>query len=72
MGTFDPVFRNLFQADGAGRYQIMTAMTLFYIAMVVFVLMITGLYLSVREFLQVSAAPSEIKGADPVHANMRR
>jgi len=50
----------------------MTAMTLFYIAMVVFVLMITGLYLSVREFLQVSAAPSEIKGADPVHANMRR
>jgi len=50
----------------------MTAMTLFYIAIVVFVLMITGLYLSVREFLQVSAAPSEIKGADPVHANMRR
>jgi hypothetical protein len=46
----------------------MTSMTLFYIAMVVFALMITGLYLSVREFLQVSAEPSEVKGSDPVRA----
>ncbi len=44
----------------------MTSMMLFYIAMVVFTLMITGLYLSVREFLDVSAEPSEVKGADPV------
>lgn len=43
----------------------MSSMMLFYIAMVVFALMITGLYLSVREFLQVSAEPSEVKGSDP-------
>ena len=41
-------------------------MMLFYIAMVVFTLMVTGLYLSVREFLEVSTEPSEVKGPDPV------
>lgn len=44
----------------------MSPMTLFYIAMVVFGLMIIGLYLSVREFLAVSKEPSEVKGSDPV------
>lgn len=43
----------------------MTSMTLFYIAIVVFVLMITGLYLSVREFLHASKDPSRIKGSSP-------
>lgn len=40
-------------------------MTLFLIAMLVFALMITGLYMSVREFIQVSADPSKVKGSDP-------
>jgi hypothetical protein len=65
MGAFDPVFWNLFQTYGLRRDQVMSSMMLFYIAMVVFALMITGLYLSVREFLQVSAEPSEVKGSDP-------
>jgi len=42
----------------------MTAITLFYIAIAVFSLMIIGLFLSVREFLQVSEEPSKVKGAD--------
>jgi len=51
----------------------MTAMTLFVIAILVFGLMITGLYLSVREFLENSDAPSEVKesskhGADTATA----
>ncbi|MDD9891281.1 MAG: hypothetical protein OXU66_12540 [Gammaproteobacteria bacterium] len=40
----------------------MSAITLFYIAIVVFSLMITGLYLSVREFVRASAEPSSLKG----------
>lgn len=43
----------------------MSSMMLFYIAMVVFSLMIAGLYLSVREFLLASKAPSQIKGSNP-------
>lgn len=39
----------------------MSAMTLFYIAIVVYLLMITGLYLSVREFVKASAEPSRVK-----------
>ena len=40
----------------------MSPMTLFYIAMLVFALMITGLYFSVREFLFMSKEPSQAKG----------
>ncbi len=46
----------------------MSAMTLFYIAIVVYLLMIAGLYLSVREFVNASAEPSRIK--EPVRDNV--
>jgi len=36
-----------------------------YIAMLVFVLMITGLFLTIREFLEISEDPSQRKGVDP-------
>jgi hypothetical protein len=45
----------------------MNSMALFYIAIVVFGLMITGLYLSVREFLSASADPSQVKGPNPTN-----
>ena len=45
----------------------MSPMTLFYIAMLVFALMITGLYFSVREFLFVSKEPSQAKGPAAVN-----
>jgi len=44
-----------------------SAMTLFYIAIGVFGLMIVGLYLSVREFLEASKNPSRKKGSDPAN-----
>lgn len=43
----------------------MNAITLFYIAIVVFSLMVTGLYLTVREFLRVSVDPSKAKDEKP-------
>ena len=42
----------------------MTPTTLAFIGAVVFFLMVAGLYLSVREFLQVSEDPSQSKGVD--------
>jgi hypothetical protein len=62
MGTFNIVFRDLFQTYGDRGVEIMSSMTLFYIALLVFSLMIVGLYLSVREFLFVSKEPSQTKG----------
>jgi hypothetical protein len=62
MGTFNIVFRDLFQTYGDRGAEIMSSMTLFYIALLVFSLMIVGLYLSVREFLSVSKEPSQTKG----------
>ena len=38
--------------------------TLAIIGIVVFFLMLTGLYLSVREFFQSSEDPSQLKGID--------
>jgi len=43
----------------------MNAEILPYVAMLVFVLMITGLFLTVREFLEISEEPSQRKGVDP-------
>ncbi|MFT7471378.1 MAG: hypothetical protein ACI8XU_001274 [Kiritimatiellia bacterium] len=65
MGAFNIVFWDLFQTYGDRRAEIMSPMTLFYIAMLVFSLMIVGLYLSVREFLFVSKEPSQTKGPVP-------
>ncbi len=45
----------------------MTATTLFGIALVVFGLMVTGLYLSIREFLKASEEPSTLKEAIPAN-----
>ena len=67
MGTFNIVLWNLLQTYGASGTEIMSPMTLFYIAMLVFSLLIVGLYFSVREFLLVSKEPSQSKG--PVPAN---
>jgi hypothetical protein len=33
----------------------------------VFSLMVVGLYLSVREFLEISKDPAKEKGSDPAH-----
>jgi len=44
----------------------MSPMTLFYIAMAVFALMVTGLYLSLREFLFASVEPSQAKRSTPL------
>lgn len=42
----------------------MSSMTLFYIAMLVFGLMITGLFFSARELLQASDNPAQSKSGD--------
>jgi hypothetical protein len=42
----------------------MTATTIAYISIVVFGLMIIGLYLTAREFLRVSDDPSSVEGVD--------
>jgi|TARA_B110000116_G_scaffold222368_1_gene201166 hypothetical protein len=67
MGAFDSMFWNLFQTYGDKGFNTMNSMTLFYIAIVVFGLMITGLYLSVREFLATSQEPSQVKGPNPAN-----
>jgi hypothetical protein len=67
MGTLNIMFRDLFQTYGDKSTQVMSPMTLFYIAMAVFGLMITGLYLSVREFLFASEEPSQAKGSTPLN-----
>jgi uncharacterized BrkB/YihY/UPF0761 family membrane protein len=67
MGAFNIMFRDLFQVDGYQRSYLVSAMTLFYIAIGVFGLMIVGLYLSVREFLEASKNPAKQKGSDPAH-----
>jgi hypothetical protein len=67
MGALDTVFWDLLQTNGNKRIQVMNPMTLFYIALVVFALMITGLFLSVREFVKASSEPSKVKGPDPAH-----
>jgi hypothetical protein len=67
MGAFDIMFRDLFQVDGYQRSYFVSPMTLFYIAMGVFSLMVVGLYLSVREFLEISKDPAKEKGSDPAH-----
>lgn len=38
---------------------------LFYTSILVFALMITGLFLTIKEFIEVSEDPSQKKGADP-------
>jgi len=40
----------------------MSTMTLAYIAILVFFLMLVGLFLSAREFLRVSDDPSKLEG----------
>ena len=65
MGAFHIMFRDLLQADVDQGSYLVSPMTLFYIAIGVFGLMIVGLYLSVREFLGASKNPSKTKGSDP-------
>jgi hypothetical protein len=43
----------------------MSPMTLAYISILVFFLMLAGLYLSAREFLRVSNDPSKMEGIKP-------
>ncbi|MDG2091105.1 MAG: hypothetical protein P8J61_08440 [Gammaproteobacteria bacterium] len=43
----------------------MSPMTLAYISILVFFLMLVGLYLSAREFLRVSDDPSKMEGIKP-------
>tara|TARA_B100001123_G_C14781701_1_gene816844 strand:- start:87 stop:248 length:162 start_codon:yes stop_codon:yes gene_type:complete len=40
----------------------MSTMTIAYIAIAVFVLMVIGLFLSAREFLRISDDPSQVVG----------
>ena len=43
----------------------MSSMILAYISILVFFLMLVGLYLSAREFLRVSDDPSKLEGIKP-------
>ena len=56
------MFWNLFQTYGTHGRQAMNTMTLAYIAIAVFMLMLIGLFLSVREFLRISDDPSQFVG----------
>ena len=56
------MFWNLFQTYGVDGRQEMTTMTIAYIAISVFVLMVIGLFLSAQEFLRISDDPSQVVG----------
>ena len=56
------MFWNLLQTYGVDGRQEMTTMTIAYIAISVFVLMVIGLFLSAREFLRISDDPSQVVG----------
>ncbi len=62
MGTFNIVLWNLLQTYGVDGRQAMSTMTIAYIAIAVFVLMVIGLFLSAREFLRISDDPSQVVG----------
>ena len=62
MGAFNIVFSNLFKTYGVDVRQEMTTMTIAYIAISVFVLMVIGLFLSAHEFLRISDDPSRVVG----------
>ena len=62
MGAFNTMFWNLLQTYGVAGRQAMSTMTLAYIAIAVFVLMVVGLFLSAREFLRISDDPSQVVG----------
>jgi hypothetical protein len=62
MGALNTMFWNLFQTYGVVGRQAMSTMTLAYIAIAVFVLMVVGLFLSAREFLRISDDPSQVVG----------
>ena len=62
MGTFNIVLWNLLQTYGVNGRQAMSTMTIAYIAIAVFVLMVIGLFLSAREFLRISDDPSQVVG----------
>ena len=62
MGTFNIVLWNLLQTYGVNGRQAMSTMTLAYIAISVFVLMVIGLFLSAHEFLRLSDEPSQVVG----------
>ena len=62
MGTFNIVLWNLLQTYGVDGRQAMSTMTIAYIAIAVFVLMVIGLFLSAREFLRIRDDPSQVVG----------
>lgn len=57
------MFWYLFQAYGFDGRREMSTITLAYIAIIVFVLMVIGLFLSAREFLKMSDDPSQVVGS---------
>ena len=61
VGSVNIEFRNLFQANDLGGEKIMNAQILLLVAVLVFSLMITGLFLTMREF-QKAEDPSVRKG----------
>ena len=61
MGSVNIEFWNLFQANDLGGEKIMNAQILLLVAVLVFSLMITGLFLTMREF-QKAEDPSVRKG----------
>ena len=67
MGTFNIVLWNLLQTYGVNGRQAMSTMTIAYIAIAVFVLMVIGLFLSAREFLRISDDPSQVVGVKSDH-----
>ena len=61
VGSVNIEFRNLFQANDHGGEKIMNAQILLLVAVLVFSLMLTGLFLTMREF-QKAEDPSVRKG----------
>lgn len=52
------MFWNLFQAACSDGFALMTTSAIFYIAIAVFGLLVTGLYLTAREFYRITEEPS--------------
>ena len=64
LGAFDIVFRDLLQTHGYDGEVKMIVDPLLIVAAAVFVLMLTGLFYSMNEFLESSDDPSVKKASD--------
>jgi hypothetical protein len=61
LGSLHPLFWNVLQTHGHHREAEMNTELLLGFAVIVFVLMITGLFVSMSEFLEISDDPSLVR-----------